>query len=947
MAAPKKPAKTNQSSVKRQKQATAGLESAFATRTAGLEETDKLYERANKKLESQLATQNLINASLKEANNLNKTQKKGVETLAKMWGQFESIQAKYARDVKDGIMTQEQANKKLKEQRVGYDRLLASLKLTGKENKAVLKVLQDMGLEMKSVEKAFEKTNKKAQVLNAAMDQLGSSGIPMMRELGDIIKNIGDRDLKGLTLALTGAGAALAVLANNYLRPEAKATAEAENNRKQIRIDGLAEIAKIEQKHLFVNRKIENEINQNSIDKTNTVNRLNIDAQYASQKAAIQFNTTMMNSAAEFRAASKTAFFGKGLGSVGYGAAQLQLAGVSAEQIASSLSAASNAMGKRVSSELAADMAVMSKRTGQSAENLASVTEYFMRTDKVGAKSAINMQEGLRAMADSANVDLGGVMEEVAQASKEALGYQIKSGPALAKQVVYAKSLGVSFNDIAKAGKSMVLNYKDSIKNEMQLSAMLGRNVNLSEARSLFAQGKNDEALKSIQAQGLDPAKMNMFQQEALQQALGGLDLNSIQKISQNQGRTGGNLKQVNANAANKGYLATNTSAQASLTSEQANISAKQAIVDAKLSADITAAYLKSPGYKTYQDALIAQEARVAKIAQNEAATFANSAAAIAQLASTAKLAIERTVTENWQSAVAGAGGAIVGNLFGKYIEKKFGGGVQDVRIVGSGTDSNSAVDDVIDAVTKNKKTPGALPPKIPASQIKNLRKVASSPLLKTLYKGGKYLKGASKVLGIVGSVASAGYDFYDRKNQGQSNLQAGAGVGGGLAGAALGAKGGAMAGAAIGALFGGVGAVPGALIGGLLGGAGGYFLGSSAADYVTGANAPKKSASVVKKPGETPGKTVVPGAVGAAGMASATPQSLVLSDVQYQTRLQMKMVELLGTNAILLQSILEETDKDKSIKLNGVKLNSQLMLNARKQMAVSRKEAVGTNASM
>jgi hypothetical protein len=936
MAAPKKPAKTNQSSVKRQKQAEAGLESAFNKSMLMAGDNEKIQKLALARLEKQKELLSAVNSELKNQNDLSKKQKKLIEEAAIAYSKQANLAADLNQQVKDGIISKEQAFKTLNKQRAEYESILRNAKLTGKETEKLRTIMKGLGDEVITTADAFEKTNKRAELLNAAIDQFGSSGIPLMREFGDVIKNISEKNLKGLTLALTGAGAALAALANNYLRPEAKATVEAENNRKQIRIDGLAEIAKIEQKHLFVNRKIENEINQNSIDTTNTVNRLNIDAQYASQKAAIQFNTTMMNSAAEFRAASKTAFFGKGLGSVTYGAAQLQLAGVGAEQIASSLSAATNVMGKRVSSELAADMAVMSKRTGQSAENLASVTEYFMRTDKVGAKSAINMQEGLRAMADSANVDLGGVMEEVAQASKEALGYQIKSGPALAKQVVYAKSLGVSFNDVAKAGKSMVLNYKDSIKNEMQLSAMLGKNVNLSEARSLFAQGKNDEALKSIQAQGLDPAKMNMFQQEALQQALGGLDLNSIQKISQNTGRTGGNLKQVNANAANKGYLATNTSAQASLASEQAIISAKQAIVDAKLSGEITKAYLASPGYKTYQDALIAQEARVAKIAQNEAATFATSAAAIAQLASTAKLAIERTVTENFGTALAGVGGAIAGNLLGKGIEGLFGKNPIPVTIVGG--DNDSAINDVLDKITKNKTTPGTLPPKIPASQIKNLRKVASSPLLKTLYKGGKYLKGASKVLGVVGSVASAGYDFYDRKQQGQSNLQAGAGIGGGVAGAALGAKGGAAAGAALGALFGGVGAVPGALIGGLLGGAGGYFLGSSAADYVTGASAPKKTGtkpgSTVKKPNV--GTSAIAAGTGAAGISNPVG---ILSPLEYQVKLQIKMVQLLGVSATLLEAILLETDSKPVLSVNGLKLNQQLMASSLKTMAVNRRD--------
>jgi hypothetical protein len=49
----------------------------------------------------------------------------------------------------------------------------------------------------------------------------------------------------------------------------------------------------------------------------------------------------------------------------------------------------------------------------------------------------------------------------------------------------------------------MVLNYKDSIKKEMELSAMLGENVDLSEARALFAAGKDDEGFKSLKDSGI------------------------------------------------------------------------------------------------------------------------------------------------------------------------------------------------------------------------------------------------------------------------------------------------------------------------------------------------------------------------------------------------------------------------------------------------------------
>jgi len=947
---PTKKASSNKTSVKSQKLGRgvqSGLESAFAARTADLEKGTREYNVQLKVLEKQLKLQQDIRAEILATKNLGKEQTDALNKATKKYVAHQKLQASLAQQVKDRVISEEQAKKVLNKSRADYDSMVRSAKLTGENTANIRKQLKGLSKEMQLSADAFDKTAKKAAMLNTALDQIGSSSIPMMREFSDVLKGIAERDLKAVTIALTAAGAAAALLAKNYFFPEMKAAQDVENEIKQMKTDNIAEIAKINNKYAFVGQKITQEINQNSIETANTVNRLNTEAAYASQRAANEFAATMKSGAAEFSAASKTAFFGKGLGSVGYSTAQLQLAGVSAEEIASSLSAASNAMGRNTSSEMAANMAVMSKRTGQSVENLSSINEYFMRTDKVSESSAMNMQEGLRAMADSAKVDLGGVMQEVAEASKEALGYQIKSGPALAKQVVYAKSLGVSFNDIAKAGKSMVLNYKDSIKNEMQLSAMLGRNVNLSEARSLFAQGKNDEALKSIQAQGLDPAKMNMFQQEALQQALGGLDLNSIQKISQNTGREGGALTQQNAKKGNKQFLQTNTNAQASLASQQANIQAQQAIIDAKLSGQITKAYLASDGYKKYQNGLIDQEKAAMKIQQAEELRFKQSKDYLQQLITTAKNNIENMFSpDNFKTMGVGLAGALAGNIVGQGIGKLVNG-VQKVFVVNQdgGSDPTDLLDGP-DSKSKSKtktKTRTSRPraPRGPKGKIMKIFNSASDllPKMKNLVKPSSLLKGGKTLLkgALKGGVASliGGYalDSIAESQAAKGNKKTAAAAD--IASAALS---GAGYGAMLGSFIPGVGNVVGGAVGGVLGA--GYGLYQNWGTLFP-EKAKVKPKAPPKKAGATPANasTVVPG-------TGSTPnaQTLTLSDVQYQTRLQTKMVELLGVSATLLQYILLE-DQNKQYKaneINSMRLSNQLMMNAKKQMAIARTETVG-----
>jgi len=937
MATPKK-SSSNKTSVKTQKQAEASIESAFQSQTEAMDKNSPRYKVIEAHHEKALGQLDSIYQKIKLNNSLTTEQAKAAKAAAAKYAEYKKLQADISQQVKDRLISEEKAKSILNKSRAEFDGMVRSAKLTGKETAALRKELKIVSQEMDLASKAFDRTEKKAQLLNAAMDQFGSSNIPMMREFSQVLQGIASKDLAAVRMALTAAGAAAAVLAKSYLFPEMKASQDVENEVKQIKTDNIADIAKIENKRGFVIAKKELERSKNRIETENTVNTLRKDANFASQRAAIQFSAQLQTGAAEFKAAAKTALYGKGIGSIGYGAAQMQLAGIGAENVAASLTTATKTLGTKVSSDFAADMSVLEKRTGQSSENVSNMVSFFRRMGKLTNESALNMTEGMRAMAESAGIDLGGYMEEVAQASKEALGYQIKSGPALQKQVAYAQQLGVSFGDIAKAGKSMVLNYKDSIKKEMELSAMLGRNVNLSEARALFAQGKTDDALKSIKAQGLDPTKMNMFQQEALSQALGGLDLDTIQKIATGSA-TDVSAQTGNVKGGNKGFLSTTQSAQSTLAAQQASISAQTAIIDAQLSGKITDAYLNSKEYKKYQASLITLEKQQTVINQKEELAFKRSGDYLTQLISTAKNNIENLFSkDNFATLGVGIAGALAGNFLGKIL-----GGVQKVFVVNQ--DGDSSVTDIPDSDSSNSKKKktrtrtsrgprgGSKMSKIFNSAKNLLPKIGNSLKPANLLKGGsKLLKGG--LAGIIGGIA---LDSFAENQAAKGNKKTAT-----VADIASSALSGAGYGAMIGSIIPGVGNVVGGAVGGLLGGAYGLYqnLGAFSGPATPGKSAPKKAGATAPK-----GSTAVPGA----GSTPPKGSSTVLSDVQYQTRLQMKMVELLGTSATLLQYILLENDSKQfnAGDINTMRLSNQLMVNARKQMAVGRKEVAGTNPSM
>ena len=736
------------------------MDDALTSIGSRIGKNDAAYQGINKKIEKSKEALGQISSILQGQNQLNERQEGNILKAAESYKGFLVDVADASKKIDQGNISQEQYNQIIKE---SYENLTGMVDLiddsteAGKQLKAQF---QAMAQESKSFYDASMKSLGATQKLD---DIMGSfSGIPAMGELNTLLKtNI--KDTLAFKAAVFALGAALGKAAMDYFGAPIKTAMEQYKQSEQNRIDTEANIGKLQVDAQSIPKQIEQERLENRINSEGEIARLQQEAAFAGAKAAIQFSAQMQSGAAAFERAAKTALFGNKIGSVGYGAAQLQLAGISADQIASGMEAASAATGRMPSARVGADMAIMAERTGASVDNIASINEMFQRMDGVSESTAMNLSEGLRNMADQAKIGLGGLMREIADASKDALSYQIKSGPALAKQVAYAQSLGVSFGDIAKAGKSMVMNYKDSIKNEMQLSAMLGKNVDLSEVRAKFASGDTAGAMESLKAQGLDPAQMDMFQQDALSQALGGMDLSSLQKIATKQGAQVGGLKAGNAGAGNQDFLARTQAAESALNSKQASISAQTAILDAQLSQKIADSYLASGDYQKLKENQnkAAQEAEKLAGAMNDA--WIKSGAFAKQMTESTKLGFVTGLLENIVSGIAMLlGGTILSKMMGGGgLMKSIGGMIPGLG--GGGAAAASAASAAPAAMGAG--GPGAAPTAGPAGgaggggftkgltdSVKNTSKVIQS-VIKEL---GAVLKtGVDMIMQIVNKMAS------------------------------------------------------------------------------------------------------------------------------------------------------------------------------------------------
>jgi hypothetical protein len=218
--------------------------------------------------------------------------------------------------------------------------------------------------------------------------------------------------------------------------------------------------------------------------------------------------------------------------------------GVSANEFGDATKYASNNLGLAGANaqKAGADVAMMANRTGVSADQLGSIANTFRIVGNLSGQTAVNSLGMAESMAKATGIPINAMMEDLAESSELLLQNNYGNEQSLIKQVASLRVMGVAAQKVLQAGQNMVLNYKDSIKAEMKLSALLGKQVDLSRVRQKFASGDAAGAADALRTQlkGIDMDKMNMFQRQALQEATG-MDMDTIMKLG--KGGKGGPLK--------------------------------------------------------------------------------------------------------------------------------------------------------------------------------------------------------------------------------------------------------------------------------------------------------------------------------------------------------------------------------------------------------------------
>ena len=162
---------------------------------------------------------------------------------------------------------------------------------------------------------------------------------------------------------------------------------------------------------------------------------------------------------------------------------------------------------------------------GLSAESLAKFQKFAKKSgeDAGTLVSAMAKTAGAAIKNNKLAMTQRDLLDETANQSAYVKLQFAGQGPALVKAVAQSKALGLNMKQ-ARDMASSLLNFEDSIAKEMEAELLIGRDLNLEEARALALKGDNVGAAKAIAEQvgsAADFMNLNVIAQQALAEAAG------------------------------------------------------------------------------------------------------------------------------------------------------------------------------------------------------------------------------------------------------------------------------------------------------------------------------------------------------------------------------------------------------------------------------------------
>lgn len=178
---------------------------------------------------------------------------------------------------------------------------------------------------------------------------------------------------------------------------------------------------------------------------------------------------------------------------------------------------------------------VMAKNLGVGTSEVASMVGSFARLNEGSAETAENLIVSTRNLAQANGLVPADVMADVASSAEEFALFGKDGGKNIAEAAVAAGKLGVNMKTLSGIADNL-LDFESSINAELELGAMLGKNINLDRARALAFEGDIGgmvrETLSSLG--GIEEFnKMDVFSKKKTAELLG-VSVEEFQKMAAN-----------------------------------------------------------------------------------------------------------------------------------------------------------------------------------------------------------------------------------------------------------------------------------------------------------------------------------------------------------------------------------------------------------------------------
>ncbi len=191
-----------------------------------------------------------------------------------------------------------------------------------------------------------------------------------------------------------------------------------------------------------------------------------------------------------------------------------------------------------LTNRMATSVAAIANNMGISATESADLVSSFMLLNAGSEDTALNLVKSSQEFAKQNGIIPAQLMGDLAKSTEQFALFGESGGENIIRAAGYARKLGVEMSQISGIADNL-LDFETSITKELELSAMLGRNINLQKARQLAFDNDLEGATKEVlrQVGGINEfEKMNYYQRKQTADLIG-VSVGELQKMLTNQGK--------------------------------------------------------------------------------------------------------------------------------------------------------------------------------------------------------------------------------------------------------------------------------------------------------------------------------------------------------------------------------------------------------------------------